>query len=81
MTPYKWCLIFLTSLFLGLDDKIENSFEGDFDKLDGISYFSDYFWFNVRGSNTEPMLRLNAEAVDQKTLDNLIAKISNIISL
>ena len=62
-------------------DKIENSFEGDFDKLDGISYFSDNFWFNVRGSNTEPMLRLNAEAVDQKTLDNLISKISNIISL
>ena len=62
-------------------DKIENTFEGDFDKLDGISYFSDDFWFNVRGSNTEPMLRLNAEAVDQNTLDNLIAKISNIISL
>ena len=62
-------------------DKIENSFEGNFDKLDGISYFSDNFWFNVRGSNTEPMLRLNAEAVDQKTLENLISKISNIISL
>ncbi|MFL2696712.1 MAG: hypothetical protein ACJ0F5_04050 [Candidatus Actinomarina sp.] len=27
------------------------------------------------------MLRLNAEAIDQKTLDNLIVKISNIISL
>ena len=62
-------------------DKIENTFEGDFDKLDGLSYFSDNFWFNVRGSNTEPMLRLNAEAIDQKTLDKLISKISNIISL
>ena len=62
-------------------NKIENTFEGEFDKLDGISYFSDDFWFNVRGSNTEPMLRLNAEAIDQKTLDNLIVKISNIISL
>ena len=62
-------------------NKIENTFEGDFDKLDGISYFSQDFWFNVRGSNTEPMLRLNAEAVDQNTLDNLIVKISNIISL
>ena len=60
--------------------KIENSFEGEFDKLDGISYFSDDFWFNVRGSNTEPMLRLNAEAINQKTLDNIIEKISNIIS-
>ena len=44
------------------------------------SYFSDDFWFNVRGSNTEPLLRLNAEAVDQKTLDNIIDEISNIIS-
>ena len=60
--------------------KIENSFGGQFDKLDGISYFADDFWFNVRGSNTEPMLRLNAEAVDQKTLDNIIDEISNIIS-
>ncbi len=60
--------------------KIENSFKGEFDKLDGISYFSDDFWFNVRGSNTEPMLRLNAEAINQKTLDNIIEKISNIIS-
>ena len=60
--------------------KIENSFEGEFDKLDGISYFSDDFWFNVRGSNTEPMLRLNAEAINQNTLDNIIEKISNIIS-
>ena len=60
--------------------KIENSFEGEFDKLDGISYFSRDFWFNVRGSNTEPMLRLNAEAADQKTLDIIIDKISNIIS-
>ena len=59
--------------------KIENSFEGKFDKLDGISYFSDDFWFNVRGSNTEPMLRLNAEAINQKTLDSIIEKISNII--
>ena len=60
--------------------KIEDSFVGQFDKLDGISYFADDFWFNVRGSNTEPMLRLNAEAVNQKTLDSIIDEISNIIS-
>ena len=55
--------------------QIENSFEGEFDKLDGISYFSDDFWFNVRGSNTEPMLRLNAEAINQNTLDNILSLI------
>ena len=42
--------------------EIEKSFQNSFDKLDGISYFDDDYWFNVRGSNTEPKLRLNAEA-------------------
>jgi len=59
--------------------KIENSFENSFDKLDGISYFSDNYWFNVRGSNTESKLRLNAEAKDSEILDKIISKIKNII--
>ena len=61
--------------------KIENSFENSFDKLDGISYFADNYWFNVRGSNTEPKLRLNAEAEDEETLNNLINEITNIIKV
>ena len=61
--------------------KIEDSFNNTFDKLDGISYFSDDYWFNVRGSNTEPKLRLNAEAKDEETLNQLIAKITNIIKV
>lgn len=40
---------------------------GDFDELDGLtvsgsSADSGFWWFNVRPSNTEPLLRLNAEA-------------------
>ena len=62
-------------------EKIENSFENSFDKLDGISYFADNYWFNVRGSNTEPKLRLNAEAEDEETLNNLINEITNIIKV
>lgn len=33
------------------------------------------FWFNVRASNTEPLLRLNAEAKDEKTLAELLEAI------
>jgi len=33
------------------------------------------FWFNVRASNTEPLLRLNAEAKDRATLDALLEKL------
>ncbi len=60
-------------------EKIESNFENSFDKLDGISYFADNYWFNVRGSNTEPKLRLNAEAKDSEILDKIISKIKNII--
>ena len=62
-------------------EKIENHYENSFDKLDGISYFGDDYWFNVRGSNTEPKLRLNAEANDYETLNHLINEITNIIKV
>ena len=41
------------------------------DHLDGLTVTHDDWWFNVRPSNTEPLLRLNAEAGDQATLDRL----------
>ena len=41
------------------------------DHLDGLTVTHDDWWFNVRPSNTEPLLRLNAEAGDRATLDRL----------
>jgi phosphomannomutase len=41
------------------------------DRLDGLTVTHDDWWFNVRPSNTEPLLRLNAEAGDRATLDRL----------
>ena len=61
--------------------KIENYFENTFDKLDGLTYFSENYWFNVRGSNTEPKLRLNAEAENEENLNHLINEITNIIKV
>ena len=58
---------------------MKDNFEKDFDTLDGISYFEENYWFNIRGSNTEPKLRLNAEAENIDLLDNLVEKIRNII--
>jgi phosphomannomutase len=37
------------------------------DTLDGLSVDAGDFWFNVRPSNTEPLLRLNLEANDADT--------------
>ena len=59
--------------------KVEQNFSNSFDKLDGISYFGDGYWFNIRGSNTEPKLRLNAEAENSQALNELITQITNII--
>ncbi|MGW6691820.1 phosphomannomutase/phosphoglucomutase [Streptomyces sp. NPDC054961] len=38
------------------------------DELDGLTVTSADWWFNVRASNTEPLLRLNVEARDSSTL-------------
>ncbi|MCM1964747.1 phosphomannomutase/phosphoglucomutase [Streptomyces sp. NPDC002812] len=38
------------------------------DELDGLTATAADWWFNVRASNTEPLLRLNVEARDETTL-------------
>jgi phosphomannomutase len=38
------------------------------DELDGLTAGHADWWFNLRPSNTEPLLRLNAEAVDDDTM-------------
>ncbi|WP_069768506.1 phosphomannomutase/phosphoglucomutase [Streptomyces sp. LUP30] len=41
------------------------------DELDGLTVSSADWWFNVRPSNTEPLLRLNAEARDEPTMTRI----------
>ena len=36
----------------------------EIDYLDGLTVNGDNWWFNLRPSNTEPLLRLNVEAKD-----------------
>ena len=38
------------------------------DHLDGLTVSHADWWFNVRASNTEPLLRLNAEGLDEATM-------------
>ncbi|MEU6217450.1 phosphomannomutase/phosphoglucomutase [Streptomyces sp. NPDC047022] len=51
---------------------IKEAYEGregvELDGLDGLTVSSADWWFNVRPSNTEPLLRLNAEARDEATM-------------
>jgi phosphomannomutase len=45
--------------------------EAEIDHLDGLTVTTPRWWFNVRASNTEPLLRLNAEAEDQRAMADL----------
>lgn len=53
-------------------NKIEEKYKSEAestDWLDGISVWFADWWFNVRPSNTEPLLRLNIEADDKNLLE------------
>ena len=41
------------------------------DEMDGLTVDGGDWWFNVRPSNTEPLLRLNVEAGDDATMEQL----------
>lgn len=63
-------------------EKISEAFsENPQDWLDGLTVNFKDSWFNVRPSNTEPLLRLNAEAKDKKELDDLVSKVTALIKL
>ncbi|MGF1429622.1 phosphomannomutase/phosphoglucomutase [Kitasatospora sp. LaBMicrA B282] len=50
------------------------------DHLDGLTAsFADGSWFNLRASNTEPVLRLNAEAADEPALERLRERVLKIV--
>lgn len=61
-------------------DKLANDFsDGQQDQLDGLTVNYTDSWFNVRPSNTEPLLRLNAEARTKELLDELVFKVKEVI--
>jgi phosphomannomutase len=53
--------------------------KGKIDYLDGITVEFDDWWFNVRKSNTEPMLRLNLEANKPQLLQEKMREVQRIL--
>lgn len=52
------------------------------DELDGVTidaWDKKNYWFNVRASNTEPLLRLNAEAREAAQLKDLLGQLSPML--
>ncbi|MEV6386248.1 phosphomannomutase/phosphoglucomutase [Streptomyces sp. NPDC051773] len=62
---------------------IRSAYEGregiTLDDLDGLTVSAADWWFNVRPSNTEPLLRLNAEARDETTMAKVRDEVLTII--
>ena len=61
----------------GRMEAVKAAYEGrkaegiELDELDGLTVTSADWWFNLRPSNTEPLLRLNVEARDPRTADHI----------
>lgn len=53
--------------------------EAKIDSLDGVTIDGGSFWFNVRPSNTEPLLRLNLEANSERLMRENTDKVLAII--
>jgi phosphomannomutase len=53
--------------------------DGKVDFLDGVTVEYDDWWFNVRPSNTEPLLRLTLEAKTAEKKDEMFEKLVSIL--
>ncbi|HET7869557.1 MAG TPA: phosphomannomutase/phosphoglucomutase [Actinomycetota bacterium] len=64
----------------GTIERIAAAFtDGRQDRTDGLSVEFDDWWFNVRPSNTEPLLRLNVEAKNEERLKEETEAVMDII--
>jgi phosphomannomutase len=54
--------------------------EEEQDRLDGLTVDRGSWWFNLRPSNTEPLLRLNLEAATREACDEHVAEVLAIIT-
>ncbi len=51
----------------------------EIDHLDGLTVTGDTWWFNLRASNTEPLLRLNVEATTAQEMESIRDAVLNTI--
>jgi phosphomannomutase len=50
------------------------------DRLDGLTVDCGEWWFNLRPSNTEPLLRLNLEGANREQCDNRVEELLGLIT-
>jgi phosphomannomutase len=62
-----------------MQELAERYSDAKLERIDGISVSYDDWHFNVRGSNTEPLLRLNLEALSQAQMEQKRDEVLSII--
>jgi phosphomannomutase len=64
----------------GALDKVGDAFpDATIDRLDGLTVSWDDRWFNLRASNTEPLLRLNVEGPDPAAVEGLVDRVREVV--
>jgi phosphomannomutase len=54
--------------------------DADQERVDGLTVDFGDWWFNLRASNTEPVLRLNLEAVDRESCQAHLAEVRDLMA-
>jgi phosphomannomutase len=88
VAPYRRAYVQIQETNFEVEDKqamlnkLNETFKNkDINLIDGLTVsFANESWFNVRPSNTEPLLRLNAEAINAAELDKLVDQVKQIIT-
>ena len=61
-------------------DKIADEFpEAEISRIDGLKLLFENSWVHIRRSNTEPIIRIYAEAPTKLEVDNLVGKVKSIL--
>jgi phosphomannomutase len=61
-------------------DRVAGAFaKAELDRLDGLTVDLGDWWFNLRPSNTEPLLRLNLEARTRQECDEHVSEVLDIM--
>jgi phosphomannomutase len=63
-------------------ERVQAAYEtkGTVDHLDGLTIDFGSWWFNLRPSNTEPLLRLNLEAATHKECEGHVAEVLTLVT-
>ena len=62
-----------------IDDLVDAFPSAEIEELDGVTLDLGDWWFNVRSSNTEPLLRLNLEAPDKPAVNAYVEQVAQYL--